>query len=139
MTCGSKCSNLLLKKFKMSSDLGWSSSSYLYMTSVCQIQKQISKIAGHSTYGHRQSSEDLLTNTTAESKYIPRKPRISINWNHFFHTSIHKFFKTVFYKVNLVSQCSHLKVLLLSKFGSEMGDFKWYRFWASLVCNLMLW
>ena len=25
--------------------------------------------------------------------------------------------------VNLVSQCSHLKVLLLSKFGSERGDF----------------
>ena len=35
-----------------------------------------------------------------------------------------KFSKTFFYQVvNLVSQCSHLEVLLLSKFGSERGDF----------------
>ena len=34
-----------------------------------------------------------------------------------------KFPKSVFYEVNLVSQCSHLEVLLLSKFGSERGDF----------------
>ena len=33
------------------------------------------------------------------------------------------FSKTVFYEVNLVSQSSHLEVLLLSKFGSERGDF----------------
>ena len=32
-----------------------------------------------------------------------------------------KFSKTVSYEVNLVSQCSHLEVLLLSKFGSERG------------------
>ena len=32
------------------------------------------------------------------------------------------FSKTGFYQVNLVSQCSHLEVLLLSKFGSERGD-----------------
>ena len=31
------------------------------------------------------------------------------------------FSKTVFYEVNLVSQCLHLEVLLLSKFGSERG------------------
>ena len=42
-----------------------------------------------------------------------------------------KFSKTVFYQVNLVSQCSHLEVLLLSKFGSEMGDLNLCRFWAS--------
>ena len=34
-----------------------------------------------------------------------------------------KFSKTVLYEVNLVSQCSHLQLLLLSKFGSERGDF----------------
>ena len=34
-----------------------------------------------------------------------------------------KFKKTVYYEVNLVSQCSHLELLLLSKFGSERGDF----------------
>ena len=32
-------------------------------------------------YGHSQSKKKLVTNTTAVSKYIPRKPRISINWN----------------------------------------------------------
>ena len=29
----------------------------------------------------------------------------------------------IFYEVNLISQCSHLEVLLQSKFGSERGDF----------------
>ena len=33
-----------------------------------------------------------------------------------------KFSKTVFYEVNLVSQCLHLEVLLLSKSGSERRD-----------------
>ena len=28
-----------------------------------------------------KKSEDFLTNTTAASKYVPRRPRISINWN----------------------------------------------------------
>ena len=41
------------------------------------------------------------------------------------------FSKTVFYEVNLVSQCSYLEVLLLSKFGSDRGDFNWCRFWPS--------
>ena len=39
------------------------------------------------------------------------RPRICINWNPPFQTSLHKIFKTVFYEVNLVSQCSHLEVL----------------------------
>ena len=38
--------------------------------------------------------------------------------NHFIKIS-----KTVSYEVNLTSQHSHLEVLLLSKFGSERGDF----------------
>ena len=33
------------------------------------------------------------------------------------------YLKTVFYEVNLVFQCSHLEVLLSSKFGSERMDF----------------
>ena len=41
------------------------------------------------------------------------------------------FSKTVSYEVNLASQCSHLKVLLWSKFWSERGNFNWCRFWAS--------
>ena len=50
-----------------------------------------------------------------------------------------EFSKTVFDWVNLVSQCLHLEVFLLSKFGSESGDFNWCRFWASLVWSWMLW
>ena len=34
-------------------------------------------------------------------------------------------------KVNIVRQYLYLEVLLLSKFGSERGDFNWCRFWAS--------
>ena len=35
----------------------------------------------------------LVTNTTTASKYIPRRTRISINWNPPFQTSLHKIFK----------------------------------------------
>ena len=43
------------------------------------------------------------------------------NWNPPFQTSLHKFSKTVFYELNLVSQCSHLEVLILSKLGLKRG------------------
>ena len=33
----------------------------------------------NSQYGHSQSEKKFVTNTTAASKYIPRRPRISIN------------------------------------------------------------
>ena len=39
-----------------------------------------------------KKSEDLVTNTTAASKYIPRRPKISINWN--------PTFQTFFFEVN---------------------------------------
>ena len=40
-----------------------------------------------SQYGHSQSvSEEFMTNTTAASNYIPRRPRISINGNPPFQT-----------------------------------------------------
>ena len=38
----------------------------------------------------------LVTNFTTESKYIPRRTRISINWNPPFQTSLHKIFKNCF-------------------------------------------
>ena len=38
-----------------------------------------------------------MTNTTAASKYIPMRPRISINWNPPFQTSLHKISKEVFF------------------------------------------
>ena len=40
-----------------------------------------------------------MTNTTAASKYIPRRPRISINWNPPFQTSLHKISKEVFFRL----------------------------------------
>ena len=50
-------------------------------------------------------SEELATNTTTASIEIPP-----------FRLYFIKFSKTVFYEVNLTSQCSHLEVLLISKF-----------------------
>ena len=65
----------------------------------------------------------LVTNTSTASKYIPRRTRIASIEIPPFRPHFNKILKTVFYKVNLVSQCSLLEVLLLSKFGSERGDF----------------
>ena len=58
-------------------------------------------------------SEELVTNTTAASKYMPKRPRICINGNPLFQTSPDKIFKNCFYEVNLTLQCSHLQVLLI--------------------------
>ena len=44
-------------------------------------------------------SEDFMTNTTEASKYIPRRPRISINWNPPFQTSLHKISKVDFFRL----------------------------------------
>ena len=41
----------------------------------------------------------LVTNTTAASKYIPRRPRISINWNPPFQTSLHKISEVIFFRL----------------------------------------
>ena len=82
------------------------------------------------TRANPNESEWLVINTTAASKYLPMRPRICINWN--------TPFQIVTYGVNLTSQYSYLEVILLSKLGSERGDFYWCRFWASYVCALML-
>ena len=66
-------------------------------------------------------SKELVTNTTAASKYISKRSRICINRN---QTSLYKIVKNYFYEVNLTSQCSHLEPFLISKFGSKRGDFK---------------
>ena len=44
-------------------------------------------------------SEEFVKNTTAASKYIPRRPRISINWNAPFQTSLHKNSKEIFFRL----------------------------------------
>ena len=36
-----------------------------------------------------KKSEDLMTNTTAASKYIPRRSKICVNWNPLFQTKIY--------------------------------------------------
>ena len=41
-------------------------------------------------------SELQVTNTTAASNYIPKRPRIYINWNPHFQTSLHKIIKNGF-------------------------------------------
>ena len=46
-----------------------------------------------------KKSEEFVTNTTAASKYIPRRPRISINWNPTFQTSLHKISKEIFFRL----------------------------------------
>ena len=61
-------------------------------------------------------SEELVTNTTAASKYIPKRHSIYINL-------LHKIFKNCFYEANITPKHSHLEALLLSNFGSEKGDF----------------
>ena len=53
-------------------------------------------------------SEEVLTNTTAASKYMPRRPRIWINWNPPFQTQI--YLVKVHLNVNIVKQ-----YLLLTK------------------------
>ena len=45
-------------------------------------------------------SKQVLTSTTTASKYIPRRPRISINWNPPFQTSLHKILEVVFFRLN---------------------------------------
>ena len=91
----------------------------------------------------KMSFRNYLTFTNA-SRYIPNRPRICINRNPPFQTSFNKIFKNFFLldksnsKVNRVLQCLHLVVLLLSKLGSKRRDFNGCRFWACLVCTLML-
>ena len=46
-------------------------------------------------------SEDFMTNTTTASKYLPRRPRIIINWNPTFQTSLLKISKGFFLDLQL--------------------------------------
>ena len=41
-------------------------------------------------------SWELVTNTTAASKYIPKRPKIFINWNPPFQNWLHNIFKNCF-------------------------------------------
>ena len=41
-------------------------------------------------------SKKVLTSTATASKYLPKRPRICINWNPRFQTSLHKNFKNCF-------------------------------------------
>jgi hypothetical protein len=66
--------------------------------------------------------EELVTNTIAKS-FLKGPESASMEIPPYSPNFI-KFSKTVFYEVNLTSQCSHLEVLLITKFGSERGYFK---------------
>ena len=68
-----------------------------------------------------------------QSTYLKGVEFASIE-SHPFRPDFIKFSKTISYEVNFTSQCSHLEVLLLSKFW----DFNWCRFLASYVSTLIL-
>ena len=78
----------------------------------------------------------LVTNTTAASKYIPRRTRISINWNPTFQTSLHKISKKVFFRLTIFffrnKKCFSQKQLLFSflcivkqKKNSDQSEIFW--------------
>ena len=46
-----------------------------------------------------KKSEAIVKNTTAASKYILRRPRISINWNPPFQISLHKNSKEILFRL----------------------------------------
>ena len=76
------------------------------------------------TRANLNKSEWLVTNTTAASNYIPKRPRICINWNPPFRPHFIKFSNPVSYisyEVNLASQCSHLEVLYYANLGLKGG------------------
>ena len=49
--------------------------------------------SGHSTTRANLKSKIFLSSTTSESKYMLERPKICINWNPLFQTSLHKIFK----------------------------------------------
>ena len=59
------------------------------------------KSRGVTQYGQSQSWKSvwLVKNTTAALKYMPRRPRISINWNPPSQTSLHKISEEVFFRL----------------------------------------
>ena len=69
-----------------------------------------------------------MTNITAASKYIPRSPRISINWNPPFQKSFYKIFMKFKFRGTY-----------LGKFGSERGDFNWCKFWPYILGRYVFW
>ena len=93
----------------------------------CEIQKKLNGIfliALHHSMARADldKSNELVTNTTTASKYIPRCPRICINWNPLFQTSLHKIFKNCFlWSKSCLAMFTFREVLLLSKFGLKGG------------------
>ena len=91
-----------------------------------------------------KKSEEFVTNTTAASKYIPRRPRISINWNPTFQTSLHKISKVIFFRLtkfffrnkNFFSKeqllFSFLCIVKQKKFRSDPKIFENFHFWKLL-------
>ena len=75
----------------------------------------------------------LLLPQHQSTEYIPKRPRICINWNHPFQTQIHSV--KVPLNVNIAKQDLPHKNSFLKILWSEV----WCRFWASWVCTLMLW
>ena len=75
--------------------------------------------------------EDFVTNSTAASKYIPRRPRISMNWNPTFQTSLHKISKEFFFRLPKFQGTTFVQFLMYCKAKkiSELSE----NFWNFLI------
>ena len=76
-------------------------------------------------------SEELVTNTTTVSKYIPKRPRICINWNSPFQTK--NYLVKVSLNMNIMNKIYLIKNNIWKSYESrsERGDFNWCIFLAS--------
>ena len=74
--------------------------------------------------------ENVMTNTTAASKYIPKRQRIGINCNPLFQTPLYKLFKIWFSLVKLLYyyKCAQLCInFCLVKWLPEGGGGVWIK------------
>ena len=77
---------------------GWfTSHAQRQVVHIARIMHNSSYSLSHSMAGaNLNKSKKVLTSTTTASKYIPKRPRICINWNPPFQTSLHKIFQNCF-------------------------------------------
>ena len=81
--------------------------------------------------GNLNKSKETTPTTTTASKYIPRRTKISINWNPTFQTSLHKISKVIFFRLsNKIFEIFHFWKFTSQK-TSERWDFNLCWFWSS--------
>ena len=80
---------------------------------------------------NQNKSENLMTNTTAASKYKSRRPRIYINWNSPFQTNMYIVKVPVDVKIVKKDLLHENSFWYIYEVRFERGDFNWCWFWAS--------